>query len=335
MFAELDGRIDGARIGLDALMRELETRHGRDRPHFQAFEHLPQLTGAFVAAVAAIGDDECGLSRPFAIEVVERVLQRRRIAPIILRRNEHEAVGFGHFSAPGASVLEDVVAEGRNAGLVVHGQRPVLQVHHFELCRNGGAADFGHPFRDLRTQAPRPRAADDDEHFISVYHTRNIGFLRGGVKVQNTRNLETLGGALVDLIGFLNSPQRDEALLREAGVDLDRGLFPLLVALGARGALGVAELADLVGRDHTTVSRQLAKLHSLRLVLRAVETSDRRRRAALLTDKGRNVVRAIALARRRLLSRVLAEWSESDRALLARLNRRFADALTEFASAGA
>ncbi|MBS0222629.1 MAG: MarR family transcriptional regulator [Proteobacteria bacterium] len=132
---------------------------------------------------------------------------------------------------------------------------------------------------------------------------------------------------MVDLIGFLNSPQRDDALLHEAGVRLDRALFPLLVALGARGALGVVELADLVGRDHTTVSRQLAKLQSLALVERHEGDADRRKRAAQLTNEGRNIVRAITLARRRLLSRVLADWSESDRAALADMSRRFADAL--------
>ena len=151
--------------------------------------------------------------------------------------------------------------------------------------------------------------------------------------MQNTRNLEKLAGALVDLVGFLNSPQRDGALLREADVNLDRALFPLLVALGARGALGVAELADLVGRDHTTVSRQLAKLESLELVKRTGREADRRRRASQLTDDGRKVVRAITFARRRLLSRVLADWSEPDRAALANLNRRFADALTKFVTA--
>ncbi|HTT82049.1 MAG TPA: MarR family transcriptional regulator [Rhizomicrobium sp.] len=149
--------------------------------------------------------------------------------------------------------------------------------------------------------------------------------------MQNTRNLERLGGALIDLIGFLNSPQRDDVLLREAGVILDRALFPLLVALGVRGALCVAELAGLVGRDHTTVSRQLARLESLNLIVRNGEKADRRRRAAQLTGDGRQVVRAITLARRRLLSRVLADWSEADRTALADLTRRFADSLAEFA----
>lgn len=157
--------------------------------------------------------------------------------------------------------------------------------------------------------------------------------LRENVKVQNTRNVDRLAGALIDLIGFLNSPQRDEALLSQAGVDLDRALFPLLVALGARGALAVAELADLVGRDHTTVSRQLAKLESLKLVERFETDSDRRRREAQLTENGAGIVRAIARARRQLLSKALAGWSEPDRSALADYIRRFADTLADFARA--
>jgi len=103
------------------------------------------------------------------------------------------------------------------------------------------------------------------------------------------------------------------------------------VALGARGTLGIMQLADLVGRDHTTVSRQVAKLESLRLVARCEDEDDRRRRAAQLTNDARKIVRAITLARRRLLSQVLADWTTSDRGALAELNRRFADALIAFA----
>lgn len=151
--------------------------------------------------------------------------------------------------------------------------------------------------------------------------------------MQNTQNIGTLVTALADLIGFLNSPQRDDALLREAGVELDRALFPLLVRLGMQGALSVAELADQVGRDHTTVSRQLAKLESLGLIARGEAASDRRRHTAQVTTQGKKIVRAIAATRRRVLAAVLAEWSEGDRAALARLTRRFADSLTVFADA--
>jgi len=149
---------------------------------------------------------------------------------------------------------------------------------------------------------------------------------RGTVKVQNTPNLEKLGSALIDILSVLNSPQRDSVLLREADVDIDRALFPLLVAIGVRGPLTVGVLADLVGRDHTTVSRQLAKLKQLKLIA-PLNAPDRRQNAAKLTSEGEKVVAKIARARRRLLSRVLSEWSEPDRASLAELMRRFADAL--------
>lgn len=154
-----------------------------------------------------------------------------------------------------------------------------------------------------------------------------MGRGRGAVKVQNTRNLDRLGSALIDLLGVLNSPQRDEALLREADVNLDRALFPLLIALGVRGPLTVAELADLVGRDHTTVSRQLPKLADLKLIRRREGKADRRTNASELTGSGSKIVRKIALARRRLLAKALADWSDDDLQTLANLNRRFADAV--------
>ena len=129
-------------------------------------------------------------------------------------------------------------------------------------------------------------------------------------------------------MGLLNSPQRDDVLLREADVDLDRALFPLLVRLGLHGPLSVAGLADQAGRDHTTISRQLAKLESLGLVLRQGGDGDRRFRTARLTAEGDKIVQAITAARRRLLSKALADWSEPDPASLASLSRRFVDALT-------
>jgi DNA-binding MarR family transcriptional regulator len=109
-------------------------------------------------------------------------------------------------------------------------------------------------------------------------------------------------------------------------VEIDRALFPLLVATGARGPLTVGDLADLVGRDHTTVSRQLAKLKEMKLVASQAE-QDKRRNAVKLSAEGEKIVQKISRARRRLLSKVLADWSEADRAALATLTRRFADAV--------
>lgn len=131
--------------------------------------------------------------------------------------------------------------------------------------------------------------------------------------------------ALLDLVGFFNRPQNDAVLVREAGVSLDRALFPLLVRIQRRGPLGVGELADLVGRDYTTVSRQVAKLESLDLVTRRPGKADRRVTEAVVTEKGQEVSELFDAARERLAQKALADWSEQDLQELARLLRRFTD----------
>ena len=147
----------------------------------------------------------------------------------------------------------------------------------------------------------------------------------------DTNNTD-LADALMDLVGFLNSPRQDEVLLKAAGVHLDRALFPLLMRIGAFGPLSVAALADQVGRDASTVSRQVAKLEGWRLVER-VDGADKRTRAAVITAKGRRTMEAVAAAREAALDTALAGWTAKDRDALARLSRRFVDGL-KAASAG-
>ena len=145
----------------------------------------------------------------------------------------------------------------------------------------------------------------------------------------DAHDVDALAGALIDLVGMLNSARQDEFLLREAGVSVDRALFPLLVRIGAAGSIGVVELAEQAGRDHSTVSRQMAKLKSLGFVTRHHGERDQRVREAVLTEDGRRVIEAITEARRRLLGRLLDSWSDEDRRTLAALNRRLADAMKE------
>jgi DNA-binding MarR family transcriptional regulator len=145
--------------------------------------------------------------------------------------------------------------------------------------------------------------------------------------MHDTHKYDVLAQALMDLIGILNSPRRDDVLLNEAGVVLDRALFPLLVRIGAADALNVGDLAEQVGRDQSTVSRQTAKLESIGLIRRRAGKADQRAREAVITAEGRRLVQAITKARKRLLDRLLADWSAADVQTLARLNRKLADAM--------
>ena len=140
-----------------------------------------------------------------------------------------------------------------------------------------------------------------------------------------TNELHQLRDALLDLTGFLNRSQPDVALIEEAGVDLERALFPLLARIKRRGPIGVVELADLSGRDYTTVSRQVAKLESLGLVTRQTSSTDSRVREAAITERGREMTNALDAAREKLMAAVLADWSTQDLQDLVRLMRRLAD----------
>src|SRR5579864_8437488 len=115
-----------------------------------------------------------------------------------------------------------------------------------------------------------------------------------------SKEIRRLHHALIDLVGMMNRPQRDTALIREAGISLDRALFPLLVGIERKGPIGVGELADRVGRDYTTVSRQVAKLESLKLVARRASSSDKRVREATITANGGAMTEALDAARERL-----------------------------------
>src|SRR3546814_7282965 len=72
-------------------------------------------------------------------------------------------------------------------------------------------------------------------------------------------------------------------MVRDYGISLDGALFPLLVGIERRGPIGVVDLADGVGRDYTTVSRQVAKLEGLGLITRKADAKDRRIRMAAIT----------------------------------------------------
>jgi DNA-binding MarR family transcriptional regulator len=136
--------------------------------------------------------------------------------------------------------------------------------------------------------------------------------------------LRALHGALISIVSAMNRPQRDEAMVREAGISLDRALFPLLVGIERLGPIGVVDLADRAGRDYTTVSRQVAKLESLGLVQRRGGAQDRRVREAVVTPEGKAMTDKVDAARERIGREIFATWDERDFEELVRLMQKFA-----------
>ncbi|WP_261400627.1 MarR family winged helix-turn-helix transcriptional regulator [Pseudomonas sp. DR208] len=148
-------------------------------------------------------------------------------------------------------------------------------------------------------------------------------------KAHISAQLRDLHGSLVEIVGVMNRPQRDEAMVREAGISLDRALFPLLVLVERLGPIGVVELADRVGRDYTTVSRQVAKLENQGLVTRQASALDRRVRESVITEKGKAMTDRVDDARERIGMSIFSTWEEGDFDNLVRLMRKFAEDIKE------
>jgi DNA-binding MarR family transcriptional regulator len=95
------------------------------------------------------------------------------------------------------------------------------------------------------------------------------------------------------------------------------------------GPIGVVELADRVGRDYTTVSRQVAKLESLGLILRQASAVDRRVRESVITEKGKAMTDRVDETREKIGVSIFSTWDEGDFDNLVRLMRKFADELKD------
>ncbi|MFT8777845.1 MAG: MarR family transcriptional regulator [Gluconacetobacter liquefaciens] len=150
-------------------------------------------------------------------------------------------------------------------------------------------------------------------------------------KVHNTHiraRLPALHRALIEIVGVINRPERDEALLRAAGLPLERALFPLLVLVERLGPIGVVDLAGRVGRDHTTVSRQIARLAELGLVTRHGGATDRRVREATITPSGKDATDAIDRARATMAVGLFKDWDKADFDQLVRLLGMLAEDMT-------
>ena len=141
---------------------------------------------------------------------------------------------------------------------------------------------------------------------------------------------DEIHAVLLRLNGYMNRPDIDQAFLARAGVKLDRALFPLLTRIGLAHPISVVELAGLVGRNHSTVSRQAARLEALGLVERQAAKGDQRVRLLEPSAAGRQMLDRFALARRKLVARRMGGWTDDERAVLLDLLKRLAATMTDF-----
>jgi DNA-binding MarR family transcriptional regulator len=141
--------------------------------------------------------------------------------------------------------------------------------------------------------------------------------------------LPSLHASLLEIATVMNRPERDEELLSLAGLTLERALFPLLVFVERKGPIGVVDLAARVGRDYTTVSRQVARLEELGLVERRAGSADKRVREAIITPRGKSATDALDAARETMALGLFHEWSREDLDELVRLMGKLAEGMAK------
>lgn len=129
--------------------------------------------------------------------------------------------------------------------------------------------------------------------------------------------------SLLTIVGMFNRPQRDDLMIRTSTISLERALFPLLVQISRYGPVGIVELADRVGRDYTTVSRQVMKLEEAGLAQRQKNIKDKRINEAIITAAGKAMTDKIDMARERIYQQMFLQWQDDELAELERLLEKF------------
>lgn len=127
--------------------------------------------------------------------------------------------------------------------------------------------------------------------------------------------------SLVSIVSFFNRTDRDQAFIKQAGVDLEAVSFQLFVTIGRMQPTNVSDLANLLGKSHSSVSRQIDKLEQKQLVTTKDGEKDARVRSIVLSESGEELKKVLDKTRVEMIDSALKDWSgDEKRALLDNLD---------------
>ncbi|MCF7522998.1 MarR family transcriptional regulator [Levilactobacillus brevis] len=103
--------------------------------------------------------------------------------------------------------------------------------------------------------------------------------------------------------------------------------MPIIVRIGRQPEISIGELANQIGRNHSSISRQVDKLVTAGWLVE-VERRDQRIRQLTLSDQGKRALLQIKVAREAALRQHLVDYSNSERIELLQVLQRLAKTLT-------
>jgi DNA-binding MarR family transcriptional regulator len=126
------------------------------------------------------------------------------------------------------------------------------------------------------------------------------------------------------------TPRFGDAIRDRAGVKLDRASYGVLARLGTLAPIRLSDLAQELGVDVSTVSRQVQALEQKGLVAREPDPDDGRAVLLQLTRKGKAVRAKMQAAWQETIAGLLGDWKPADISVFATLLDRFASNLEAF-----
>ncbi|HIY91748.1 MarR family winged helix-turn-helix transcriptional regulator [Companilactobacillus sp. HBUAS56275] len=122
--------------------------------------------------------------------------------------------------------------------------------------------------------------------------------------------------SLVTIVTFFNRTDRDQAFIKQAGVDLEAVSFQLFVTIGRMQPTNVSDLANILGKSHSSVSRQIDKLEQKQLVTTKDGEQDARVRSIVLSGSGEKLKKILDQTRVKMIDSALESWSEDEKKAL-------------------
>lgn len=136
--------------------------------------------------------------------------------------------------------------------------------------------------------------------------------------------------ALITIVSFFNRTDRDKAFIKDAGVKLEATSFQLFVTIGRMQPTNVSDLANVLGKSHSSVSRQIDKLEQKGLVTTKDAEIDARIRSIQLSKSGAQLKEVLDKTRIDNINKALNSWSDDEKqSLLANL-QHLAETLNKF-----
>lgn len=140
-------------------------------------------------------------------------------------------------------------------------------------------------------------------------------------------DIDRLERALAQLIRRANTPRVQQRLTHRTGVPLDRALYLTLAHIGERERIRLTDLAQDLGVDISTSSRQVRDLEDRGLVSRCGDDRDRRVAQLSLTRGGQSLLATARAARVEALANVVGDWAGAEVGRLAALLERLVEDL--------